>query len=530
MNYTSCKSDCTFLLIHWYHHKRDCDNTREEHAHQKEVHYMSKNLKSFCESAVFFIYALLIAYILCININAQHIWCCRAGFCCAVALLLGHIHFPASMKKLKMRIHVMLGNNKLLLLSIFVGLILRTIPILCHYTWILEDNQGDCAIHFFGAQQLAYDGFFTDMNARYEATFIQLFSYTKTLSWFVRIFKDITTAIVVTNVLFDTISVVFISMFLHSVNGNMKQGIILWSLNPFFIVMCWLPMAVTVVNTILVVSLSLGGWLLMANKKQEQPYGYAILFGLSIFLGNLFRPLFSVLLIAEVISLLIQILSNPQKVKRTIAVILIIVILAILPGKIYDRQLTTIGGYDVPKNKAGWNFFVGANFESKGKWSSEDNYYFWCELLPETDIDDAENVMFEAGIQRYKAMTPTQFLTHLHNKLTVLLADVGNAIYDIVFAFQSSESTVRFWIFLRNYGTGYFLLLTAGIFMRLLRKVKTHHLPEVTFLPALTFIGLVMAYTLVEVMNRYSSMLVALLIVIVCMLPSDHTVSLYTDA
>ena len=46
-------------------------------------------------------------------------------------------------------------------------------------------DEGDCAVHYFGAQQLAFNGFLNDNNARYEAIFIQLYSYTFILSVFV---------------------------------------------------------------------------------------------------------------------------------------------------------------------------------------------------------------------------------------------------------------------------------------------------------------------------------------------------------
>lgn len=420
----------------------------------------------------------------------------------------------------------MITSKKIIIAMFLLGIILRALPLLCDFTWILADNEGDCAVHYFGAQQLAYNGFLNENNARYEAVFIQLYSYTLTLSLFVRIFKDITLAIIVSNILFDTISVVFLSKLLCASKRNSNIGILLWSLNPFFIVMCWMPMAVIVVNTILMVSLYLGFSLLKRNCEQTPTIFCAILFGLSIFVGNLFRPLFYVLLIAEVISLFLYIFSHPQRAKQTVLIIIIIAIFALIPGKIYYQNLTTIGDYEVPDSKAGWNFFVGANFNSQGKWSPEDNYYFWCELIPQMPPSEAEELLFEQGIQRYKAMSPSQFFTHITNKLTVLFADVGNAIRDLKWTFIISDLMYNF---LSDTLTIFYLLVTTGVFVYSLHNLRTNTFSPVVFLPVLTFIGFSMAYMLVEVMNRYSSMLVALLIVIIGILPSSNTLKSHCD-
>jgi len=279
-------------------------------------------------------------------------------------------------------------------------------------------------------------------------------------------------------------------------------------------------MAVVIVNTLLIVSLYLGFELLKRNSNQSFPFFFSLLFGFSIFVGNLFRPLFYVLLIAEIISLLLYIFSHPQKLRQTTAVILVVLIFALVPGKIYYSQFKSIGDFDVPDSKVGWNFFVGANYDSMGKWSPEDNYYFWCELIPQMSPSEAEDILFKQGIQRYMAMNPSQLFSHITNKLSVLFADVGNAIRDLKWTFQISEKTYNF---LSDSVTIFYWFLISFVFLSCLSSVQSKHNSSAVFLSVLTFIGFSMAYMLVEVMNRYSSMLVALLIVITGLQISDHT-------
>lgn len=477
----------------------------------------SGRFKTFCERMVFLLFLCITICVLILNIKAEPGLLWGIAFACAAMLCCGH--FPKIKQGIKRGFRFVATSNKVLIAGIVLGILLRALPLLCHFTWILEDNTGDCAIHFFGAQQLAGGGL-TWKNALYESIFVQLYSYTLTLSLFVRLLPDMTTAIVVSNLLFDAVSVVFLVKLLHSTNRNGKLGVLLWCLNPFFIVMCWLPMAVTLVNAIVMASLSFGAWLLKRNEGQKAPFGLAALFGFSVFFGNLYRPLFYVLLIAEVIALILQIFAQPHKAKRTIAVILIVVMLALIPGKIYSSRLTSIGGFQVPQSRAGWNFYVGANFETKGQWSSGDNSFFWDDLIPAMEPEEAEELLFARGVWRYTAMSVPQFVTHMVNKLGVLLADVGNSIHDLKGTFANAGSVYGF---LSNSVTVYYWILLVCVFLLLLRVLRQKHMTAETFLPMLAFIGLTMAYLLVEVMNRYSSMLIALLIVIACMLPARGT-------
>lgn len=125
-------------------------------------------------------------------------------------------------------------------------------------------------------------------------------------------------------------------------------------------------------------------------------------------------------------------------------------------------------------------------------------------------------------------MSVPQFATHMFNKLGVLLADVGNSIHDLKRTFANAGSV--YGVLSRSINVYYWVLM-ACIFLLLLRALKQKHTAAEAFLPMLAFIGLTMAYMLVEVMNRYSSMLIALLIVIACVLsvPSASAVHSHSD-
>lgn len=477
---------------------------------------------SLCRKIVLFIFLILIGYILLANINADSTLSYKSLFvlACMVSLVFCFVT-PKIRDGSKDYLFSLINNKKILICCLILGILMRVAPLLFDFTWILENNEGDCAIHFFGSQELAMNGVLTETQARYEAVFLQLYAYTVTLSIFVKIFKDITVAIVLSNILFDSISVIFLSRILKKLHKKPNLGILLWWLNPFFIVMCWLPMAVIVVNTILVITTYLGFLLISKHNTQKKCNHIAALFGLAIFVGNLYRPVFYVILIALVITLWLQMIEKRLQWKSTVAIVFIAAVCALLPNEVFYSKMTSINGFKVPESKAGWNFFVGANYESNGTWSPDDNYYFWCELMPEVTIDQAEEILFEEGLQRYKRMSPVQLCTHLLNKLNVLYADVGNSVHDLQWTF--SITAEKYSLITRVTTMQYYLLLIA-LSTQYFSKRKSSIIFNEAFFPTLTFVGFSMAYMLVEVMNRYSSMPIALLILIAAIGLDDNEI------
>ena len=371
-------------------------------------------------------------------------------------------------------------------------------------------------MHFSGSQQLVFEGHLSDLIANYESIHFQLYSYTVLLSIFVSIFKDMTVSILVSNILFDCISVFFLIRTIKLFNKKIVIGFVFWWLNPFFIVMCWLPMAIVVVNTFLMVALYFGIRLFKKYAKEEKVTLCALFFGLSVFAGNLFRPMFYVLLIAEVIAIAIHVFEKPQKWKNALVILLIVLLTAIIPGKMYSETMTDLQGHEIPENRLGWNFFIGSNFDSHGKWNPEDNDYLWYSLHAQgMSHSEIEDVLLLQGLHRYKEMFPDKLVEHFINKLNVLYCDVGNAPNrDLPSTFEKMPILSRWVVQLTTY---YYWVLIGLVYTVYCRKLKRRSLLQEDLIPVLSFVGFSMAYMLVEVMNRYSSMPIALLILILAM-------------
>jgi len=146
---------------------------------------LSQKIVIFCERFVYYIFFALLSFILLANINSDSGLPYTFIFICALIVPVLVAHLSCIKKVIKKTITLLYTSKKIIVLIILAGIILRALPLLCDFTWILADNEGDCAVHYFGAQQLAFNGFLNDNNARYEAIFIQLYSYTFILSVFV---------------------------------------------------------------------------------------------------------------------------------------------------------------------------------------------------------------------------------------------------------------------------------------------------------------------------------------------------------
>ena len=141
----------------------------------------------------------------------------------------------------------------------------------------------------------------------------------------------------------------------------------------------------------------------------------------------------------------------------------------------------------------------------------EDRDYFWGEVIPESgSFAAAQERIKQDGIQRYLSLSPLQMVNHLANKVGVLFGDVANSIYDIRstfgIAYQSKLHNV-----LSTIVAVFYVMLLSLTFLWMVRNYRK--LDTMMALVTLSFLGLVAAFLIVEVINRYMMIFYPLLIV-----------------
>lgn len=167
----------------------------------------------------------------------------------------------------------------------------------------------------------------------------------------------------------------------------------------------------------------------------------------------------------------------------------------------------------------GWNFFVGANYDTSGRWSVEDWNIISPQLYGEEKISSDGEIAREGAIppetinqdfmqrgwMRYREMSFRRFALHFLNKSRILFGK-----NEITIIRNMEEQFTNVWgvedwyqiacILALNTLT-VFAILSCIYFIRLIKSLRSSDL--YSFFLSLIFCGLFMSSLLVEVMSRY---------------------------
>lgn len=399
-----------------------------------------------------------------------------------------------------------------------VGIIFRSLPLILNWNYTCINDLSDTGVHYFGAQELA-EGFLGENIVTYEKMYPYLFPYTFLLSIFVRLcFGHIDCAIILSNLFFDYCGIFLLYKILHKMKGkkNAVFGMLISLVNPFSIIACWCSLNLIVVNFLLLLVITI--CINIIHKKANKKFLLTCFaLGIAVTLANYFRPLFSVVLIAMIIILFMRYLKDRDRI--LILGILVMTCTMVILSQITNRAINKIVNENVMNNTGGWNFYVGSNYESKGQWTASDRDYFFGEITPYYPADIAREMIMEKGIERYSDYSLKMFITHIANKMSVLFANEGNAIYDIRYCLGINNESALY-LMCSSIVSLYFALITFGSLLSCIFKRKND---EDILLLRLLLLGFTAAFVLVEVMNRYTFIMYPVLIIITALFVDDWT-------
>ncbi len=422
--------------------------------------------------------------------------------------------------------------------AVVVGVILR-LGFLHFYGEYMPKGEGtDTGVHWYMAQEILETGKIQDeFLGNYEAFFTQLTSYTLLVAvsmWFVGVNY---LAILLPNILFDLVAAGAIYVLLRKWKDEKVAawGVVLAMLNPLSICFCAEGLALSVVNMFVALGLLLIYflWIFLQQNTYGKFWLTAAAIGLVLACGNAFRPVFSVLIIAVLGLLVLDLLMKKVDWKHALKtgggfVIMLVVFAGVGLG--WDGIYRLVNPYYQTERHSmlGWNFFVGANFETEGRWSPED----WNLMAPKLAVDEETETQTQTpaeinsefmtdGIQRYAAMSPVRILLHLMNKSRILFGR-----NEITIIRNMEEQFTNVWGNEWWYGLAcvlnllmltVFAVLTTGYFGG---AVRTRKVDLYGVFLALSFCGLFASSLLVEVMSRYVVIfIVPLVIFSACVIP-----------
>ena len=414
--------------------------------------------------------------------------------------------------------------NILMIILIVLGFVARFSLLTMQGNLSIKEPLSDTGIHWFGAQQIVEKGQFDQQIGDYERLFPYLSAYTGVLAVSMSIFGEDYSAILFLNIFFDVIACVTI-YFLFFVWKQRRDVALLaatiWAINPLQIMFCGLPLAIVVVNTIVILSI-LSVMLLFKSKDSLVKVGaFSLLSGLIFALGNAFRPVFVIFLIATVVVWGLIALNDKTKLKAAALSCLVLVLGYFLVGmvpSVIHAQFNPY--YHGEKARAGWGVYVGSNYETKGKWNPDDRDTFFGQVLVEQaggDYEEAQSIIMKSAIKRYTDIVGQEkLLQHFFNKTTLTFGDVKNATYDYGYVFGTTKDNEAYRLvqdLVLMFYSAVLIVVGYNLCLRFKRKEYVFEEDTMNYLLVL-LVGLFAAFLLVEAMNRYSLPFVAILLII----------------
>lgn len=520
----------------------------------KGVPKLSHKLASFCFMAIILFVALLSGWILLLyligGLDLQPLplfmFCGLVLMVCVIALLY-HRNYQKFFPFLKRRFPS-LTSEKILkicfILAIIFGLVARlsTLCLAGHAHFHGKDS--DYGVSWYYAEALVDPNTDPELfEETYVAFYPHLLGYIVTLTAAMGFFGSNYTVVILLNIIFDTLAVVALYVLLKKWRdrNTARIGAILWLINPLQILYCAISMSVIAINAFLVFALLVGYFVFQQFKRTITTTNrqaknlilvalLSLLFGFTLCVGNAYRPIFSALLIAFVLSLIVGALHYGKKflLPTFISGLLCIVAftgtnsaISAIYARVNPQYSTEVG--------IGWNVYVGANYDSRGHWTASDFDMLRPELWGENidlvdpfdsstesqiqpaDLPALQDKLLKMGIERYKAMGPLNFINHFVHKTVVLFTGNGTTVPTMAWPFVKEfglEDNQPLYQLLHSIGKliVVFSIALTGVFM-VKTFTRSKQPPDqkdpMVFWIALSLCGLIAASMLVEVMYRY---------------------------
>ncbi len=302
----------------------------------------------------------------------------------------------------------------------------------------------------------------------------------------------------------------------------------LWLLSPLNILFSLLSMPVIAVNFFIAVFLLLVVVFrqkLLAQPKWPLVIIWSILLGLVVGLGNSFRPVLAIGLIALAIWLVFS-LPEVQRVGRFVAQaaagLIIIAVMMLGVQELITNSLEKRTGYAVASGGGGWSVFVGANRQSGGQWNAEDWEYMLAEMraVMATESDSFAAMLGrlqDEGIERYKSYgllgSASLMVQKLHTFASgqTTVPNVNASLKDFPGSTAANLLSVYNTLFLLSL----FGLVGWYLYQQTRQALTTKTSPITgAFFITLLLLGFFFSHSLVEVMSRYALIIYPLLTVL----------------
>lgn len=427
------------------------------------------------------------------------------------------LYFPTALKSINKHFQV-ISNKKFFIPAVL--LIITIVGVACRLFFRLRFSYEPVSdpMTFFNSAQAIANGS-GQLGNNYVAFQPYLSAYNNTLGVVMRIITDPWLATIVLNTLFDTISAFLLFVLLKQLRGTSSRipvlGYGIWMVSPLNIVFSVSSLPIIVVN-FFVISTILISYLLIKQIKNLKTKNVILLtftYGVITGLGNLFRPIFIVPIIAlGIIFFLLYFSRKSANLLKlsTLSILTIIAVFTIIQG-LNTAFVTKQTGLPAAKNPSGWSMYVGSTYESGGEWRpyhNEERKAICKTSLEENNFDECHSLLRKQAVQRYKSYGIVGLLKLSVQKL-YHQAEKQSYFYNAEHSIVGYTTSKTFHII--NVSMTFFMLiiflLSASILYRTAVFSKSYATNPFVLYCVLIMIGWFVSFVLVESAPRYSTII-----------------------
>lgn len=371
----------------------------------------------------------------------------------------------------------------------------------------------------------------------YIAAFPYLAAYDNMLGVTMKLIPSPWVATILLNTTFDVLSsaVLFIllKMLLKPTSKLPTVAFGMWMLNPLNIVFSVISIPVVVVNFFIVFTLLISYALVRQVTRLRNKYSLllSIALGLVIGIGNCFRPIFLVMIIALIIVYEITFLTT-KKSLESLKLFATCMLLTLLIFAGIQRLNISFVSYEIglhaASNPSGVSLYVGSSWETSGEWrpyiNGEMNRI--CEKSnAQKNYDECHAELRSAAIARYKSYG-------ILNAASLFIRKLYHQAGQQNYFYNANQSIVGYtesktFKFINIYAAIYLMILfilSAKFLYGLARQPAPNQIDHMVLLfIALVMIGWFFSFMVVESAPRYSTILYPMFIIFsVLMLDNKH--------
>lgn len=445
-------------------------------------------------------------------------------FLIATLFLTMRIFFPKILNKLS--IPTKMGGRTIFLLCLTIVIISLLVKffIFSHFDYSpISDPR-----RFFRAAQAIADGIGIKNLVSY-ALFPFQVAYANSLSIVMRIINNDWLAVIVLNSIFDILSAIIAFWFVRDITSHNSiaplVAFTLWLLSPFNLLYSTISLPLIAVNFFIIATVYIAYLMVkeIHQKNIKKLLAYSVALGVVIGIGNCFRPVFTIFLIALPMYLLYITIANKDN-KKFIATIsgttlLIILSLFFAIQTVNTSLVSYQTGLTAARNTGGWSIFVGANYKYGGIYNQLDNQFLeglLKEYVPQDNLPALHTRLSKEGLERYKQFGIIKSLKLFGVKLYKFASNQNsvNNIKTSIVGYKDSTLAELFNLYILVFTTS--LFATSAYYLYTQAKAALSNSKQ--FKPIILFVSLVIigfffSSMLVEVSNRYAQIMYPLFII-----------------